>query len=161
MYSSVPCFSCSLAMTSKLYVQNYFFSDSVLPEYVYHPINALQLLKRMAIWMPKIKLKIPNLKFDYNFRLLSDDYLYAYYGFVELHEYYALEPIEIANGKIKDIMSDKVYRSNFQLNSVDLFKIAKEAKKENYMDGHVNWLTAALNKAEVENKDAKFITKLR
>ena len=104
---------------------------------------------------------MPNLKFDYNFRLLSDDYLYSYYGFVELHEYYALEPIDIANGKIKDVKSNKVYRSNFQLDSVDLFKIAKEAKKENYMDGYVNWLTAALNKAEIENKDVKFITKLR
>ena len=130
-------------------------------DYVYHPINALHLLKRTAVWMPKLKSKLPNLKFDYNLRFLFDDYLQAHYGLAELHEHYDLNPIDIANSEIKDIVSGKVYKSNSQLDSSDLLRIAKEAKSSNYLDGYVNWLSAVLIKAEEENQDPKFISKQR
>ena len=141
-------------------IQN-FHSETVTPDYVYHPINAFHLLKRTSKWMPKIKLKIPNLKFNYNLRFLLDDYLHAHHGLAELHEYYELDPIEIANSEIKDLISGKVYKTNSQLDSSDLIQIAKEAKNSKYLDGYVNWLNAALTKAEEETKDSKYITKLR
>ena len=58
-------------------------------------------------------------------------------------------------------MSGQVYKSNSKLDSADLIQIAKEAKNSKYLDGYVNWLNAALTKAEEETKDSKYITKLR
>ena len=137
------------------------YSDTVTSDYVHHPINAFHLLKRTAKWMPNIKLKMRNLQFNYNLQLLAADYLRAHYGLAEIHEHYDLDTIEIANGEIKNARSGKIYKSNSPLDSSDLLQIANEAKKVDYLDGNVNWLNAALIKAVDENKNAKYISKLR
>ena len=40
-------------------------------------------------------------------------------------------------------------------------QIADQAKKENYLDDYVNWLTAALKKAKQENKNSEYIKNIR
>ena len=47
------------------------------------------------------------------------------------------------------------------LSPEELYQIAQEAKKLTYMDGHVQWINAALMEAKNKTKDAKFINKLR
>ena len=43
-----------------------YFRETETYEYVYHPINALHLLKRVAKWIPKIKKQMPDFKFNFN-----------------------------------------------------------------------------------------------
>ena len=130
-------------------------------EYVYHPINALHLIKRIAKWMPKMKKIIPNLSFQYDFQSLLDEYTRALHGIADLVEYHDLDYNEISNGKIKDILNNKTYVSKSPLSCEELLKIAHEAKLVNYMDGHVNWLVAALKKAKLENRNKKLIKTIR
>ena len=67
----------------------------------------------------------------------------------------------MAKGKIKDMMTGKVYKAKSELNSNKLLQIAKEAKEVNYIDGYVNWLNAAFEKAKSEKQDSKYIEKIR
>ena len=130
-------------------------------EYVFNPINALHLLKRLSQWIPRLKSKIPKLKFIYNARSLLDDYKTALHGMVEIQEYFDLDTNELARGRITDFRTGKVYQSNSQLTSNELFEISKEAKNADYLNNYVDWLTATLKQAIIEKSSSKFISKLR
>ena len=129
-------------------------------EYVFNPINALHLLKRLSQWIPRLKLKIPKLKFIYNARSLLDDYKTALHGMVEIQEYFDLDTNELARGRITDFRTGKVYQSNSQLTSNELFEISKEAKNADYLNNYVDWLTATLKQAIIEKSSSKYISKL-
>ena len=130
-------------------------------EYVQHPINAFHLLQRTSNSMPKVKKAIKGLKFDYDFNLLLEDFMRAHHGLADIHEYFNLDPLEISKGKIKNVGNGNTFYSKSQLNSIDLLNIAWEAKKEKYLEGHVNWLYAAMKKAKKEKKDSKFVNSIR
>ena len=130
-------------------------------EYVQHPINAFHLLQRTSQSMPKVIKVIKGLKFNYDFNLLFEDFMRAHHGLADLHEYYNLDPLEISKGKFKNVANGNTFFAKSQLNSIDLLNIAWEAKKENYLEGHVNWLYAAMKKAKKEKKDSKFVKSIR
>ena len=130
-------------------------------EYVFNPINALHLLKRLSQWIPRLKLKIPKLKFMYNGRSLLDDYKTALHGMVEIQEYFDLDANNLAKGRIKDFRTGKVYQSDSHLTSNELYEISKEAKNADYLNNYVDWLTATLEQAIVEKSSTKYISKLR
>ena len=135
------------------------FSES--SKYVLNPINAFHLLKRLSEWIPKLKSKIPKLKFTYKARSLLDDYKMAINGIVEIQEYFDLDTNDLGEGRIEDRRTGKIYQSNSPLTSSEIFDLSEEAKTVGYLNNHVDWLTATLNKAVFENKPQKYITKLR
>ena len=129
--------------------------------YVYHPINAFHLLKRLAHTLPKLKKNIPKMIFGYNYSTLSNDYVRTMHGIADLHEFHNLNILQIAKGIIKDEVSGKFYISKSGLNSSDLLQIAKEAKNTNYLDGYVDWLKAALKVARDEKGSSKYISGIK
>ena len=135
------------------------FSES--SKYVLNPINAFHLLKRLSEWIPKLKSKIPKLKFTYKARSLLDDYKMAINGIVEIQEYFDLDTNDLGEGRIEDRRTGKIYQSNSPLTSSEIFDLSEEAKTVGYLNNHVDWLTATLNKAVFEKKPQKYITKLR
>ena len=80
---------------------------------------------------------------------------------VEIQEYFDLDTNELARGRITDFRTGKVYQSNSQLTSNELFEISKEAKNADYLNNYVDWLTATLKQAIVEKSSTKYISKLR
>ena len=128
-------------------------------EYVYHPINTLQLLKRISKLLSKFSKITPSIKSD--FQSLLDDQIRAYHGIADIHEFYGIELSELAEGKIKNYITGKIYQSKSQLNSRDLLEIAKEAKKVKYLDGYVKWLNIALIKAKKEKRDKNYINTIK
>ena len=141
---------------------NFFFCrHNESSTYVYHPINAFHLLKRLAHTLPKLKIIIPKTIFDYNYSTLSNDYVRTMHGMADLHEFHNLNILQIAKGIIKDEVSGKSYISKSRLNSSDLFQIAKEAKTVNYLDGYVDWLKVALKVAKDEKGSSKYISGIK
>ena len=61
--------------------------------------------------MPKLKQKMPKLKFNYNLRSLADDYINAHIGLADLHEYMDLDPNGMAKGEMKNFIDDNIYKS--------------------------------------------------
>ena len=134
-------------------------------EYVFHPVNAFNLLKRTYSISEHINLLIsliPNLKpnleyISYYRNNILKDYIRAHHGLADLHEYIGISPNDIANGRLADPNSNVVYKSRSTLTIEDLVKIAEEAKKVKYQEGCVNWLRAALTLCKGENNQAKEI----
>ena len=92
--------------------------DNEGAEYVFHPINAYHLMKRLALYMPNLLKKIPNLRFNYELlNKLSADYLRSYHGLADIHEYFAFDITEIAAGNLKDHQTGKIFKSNSPLSS--------------------------------------------
>ena len=119
------------------------------------------MLKRMAQWMPKIINLIPSNIFDYDLSSLEMEYQRASHGLADLHHYYDIDTKELSKGIIKDLNNGRVYVSNSGLTTLELMQIAQEAKDENYLDGYVNWLKAALKMAKQENKNSEYIQHIR
>ena len=119
------------------------------------------MIKRIVQWMPKIMTLLPSIMFEYNLPSLEKEYQRASHGIADLHQYNNISTKELSKGRIKDSRNGKVYVSNSQLSSMEIMHIAQEAKKENYLDGYVNWLNAALKKAKQENKNSEYIKHVR
>ena len=77
------------------------FSELKYPSYVYHPINALHLLKRTSTMMPKLIRKNPKIQFNYNFTELREDYSRAYHGLADINEYFQINLKKFAYGYFK------------------------------------------------------------
>ena len=86
-----------------------FYSDSETYKYVFHPINAYQLLKRTAKYIPKLTKTIPDFQFKFPLPSLSDAYAGASLGLADILEYYALDPFDIANGHLKHHGDDSCF----------------------------------------------------
>ena len=104
---------------------------------------------------------IPGFEFKFNLPQMSDIYVGAVLGLADIHEHYSMNTIDLANGKIKDGNTGKIYESNSPLTSEELVKIANEAKNILYLDGVVNWLNAALKKAKEENQGSKYCSSIK
>ena len=51
------------------------FSEVESASYVFHPINAYHLIKRMAEWLPKIEIYgVNNMTHDFKSKNLENDY---------------------------------------------------------------------------------------
>ena len=111
--------------------------------------------------MPKIIKLLPSITFDCDLSTLDKEYQRASHGIADLHQYYDMSIKELIRGEIKDVTNGIDYRSNSILSSLELMQIAEQAKKENYLDGYVNWLTAALKKAKQENKNSEYMKNIR
>ena len=141
----------------------FIHSEKESKKYVYHPINAFHLLQRTAIWIPRLTKIIPEFEFKFNLPKISDAYVGAALGLADIHEHYNINTMDLADGKIKDYSSSgsKFYQSNSPLTSMELIKISDEAKNVLHMDGAVNWLSAALEKAREEEQDSKFCSSIK
>ena len=128
-------------------------------DYVYHPMNALKLLKRLPKFLKIIGQIMPNLKID--FHRAANDYNRGSHGIADIHEFYGLKLNELIKGKIKCYVTGKIYQAKSPLNSHDLLEIAKEARKVKYLDGYVDWLNAALKQAKKEKKDRNYINVIK
>lgn len=92
--------------------------DNEEADYVFHPINAFHLMKRLALSMPNLLKKIPNLEFNYELlKKISADYSRSFHGLADIHEYFAFETTEIAAGHLKDLKTGKIFKSNSPLSS--------------------------------------------
>ena len=116
-------------------------------------------MKRISKLLAKFSEITPSIKSD--FQSLLDDQIRAYHGIADIHEFYGTELSELAEGKIKNCITGKIYQSKSQLNSRDLLEIAKEAKKVKYLDGYVKWLNIALIKAKKEKRDKNYINTIK
>ena len=68
---------------------------------------------------------------------------------------------DLGNGIIEDMRTGKLYKSNSHLTLDELVEISDEAKNAEYFDNHVDWLTSILERAIIENRPTRYITKLR
>ena len=128
-------------------------------DYVYHPMNALKLLKRLPKFLKIIGQIMPNLKID--FHRAANDYNRGSHGIADIHEFYGLKLNKLIKGQIKCYVTGKIYQAKSPLNSHDLLEIAKEARKVKYLDGYVGWLNAALKQAKKEKKDRNYINVIK
>ena len=83
------------------------FRNTESLQYVYHPINSFNLIKRAKKWIPKLKLWLPDhiLK-QYDILNLPDEYLRACHGLADIQEHFDLNTLNISNGIIKDKKSE-------------------------------------------------------
>ena len=143
-------------MKSKFF---FFKSNEDFFNYVYHPINAFKLLKRVSKFQNIIGQIIPHIEID--FHTSEDDFHRAYHGIADIHEFYGLKLNELTKGKIKSHVTGKIYEAKSPLTSIDLLEIAKEARKVKYLDGYVDWLNAALKQAKKENRNRNYINVIK
>ena len=128
-------------------------------DYVYHPMNALKLLKRLPKFLKIIGQIMPNLKID--FHRAANDYNRGSHGIADIHEFYGLKLNKLIKGQIKCYVTGKIYQAKSPLNSHDLLEIAKEARKVKYLDGYVDWLNAALKQAKKEKRNRNYINAVK
>ena len=122
-------------------------------------MNALKLLKRVPKFLNIIGQIMPNIKID--FHQTANDYIRAYHGIADIHEFYGLKLNELIKGKIKSYVTGKIYQAKSPLTSHDLLEIAKEARKVKYLDGYVDWLNAALKQAKKEKRNRNYINAVK
>ena len=138
------------------------FRENETSEYVHHPINAFHLLKRSSKFIPKLKKWLPKKLYSfYDIKTLSEQYIRACQGLADIQEFHDTDPMDIANGIIKNTENGLNYQANSKLNSMDLVNIAKEAKDIFYYDANVKWLTAALKISKRGKENSKFIYGVR
>ena len=133
-------------------------------DYVHHPVNSVNLLKRLASishWVPKLNLKIQLLNSANDSFLLQEDYQNALFGLADLREFVNINTFKLAKGIIQNHITGERFYASSGLSSSDLMKIASEARKSNYLEGYVDWLKTALKCAEQEGKSFDFISKIR
>ena len=127
--------------------------------YVNHPINCYKLLKRTTKFLPKLLKIVPDQDLTRILPFLPESYQTSLFGLADIQEYYDLDPLLMSNGTIQS--NSHFFLSKSKLNVEDMMSIADAAKEQNYLDGHVKWLNAALIKAKKDRKNLKFIKSLK
>ena len=131
---------------------------------MHHPVNSVNLLKRLATisqWIPKLNLPIQLFNSANDTFLLQEDYHNALFGMADLREFSNINTFELAKGEISNYITGEKYYANSGLSSSDLMKIASEARKNDYLEGYVDWMKTALKFAKQEGKDLNYISKIR
>ena len=131
---------------------------------MHHPVNSVNLLKRLASisqWVPKLNLEIQLFNSANDSFLLQEDYHNALFGLADLREFVNINTFKLAKGIISNYITGEKYYANSGLSSSDLVKIASKARKNDYLEGYVDWMKTALKIAEQEGKNLNFITKIR
>ena len=78
-----------------------FSSFTSTEDHAKHPLHCFQLLKRATIYIPKLLKIIPDDQLRQKLPSLGESYTGAMIGIADIQEYYDLDPLEIAKGKIK------------------------------------------------------------
>ena len=141
-----------------------FSQEENLEEYVYHPINAFNLLKRSASigkWIPKLNTSIQFFNSKEDSFALEEDLHNSHLGIAAINEYVDIDTNSIAKGMFISDMAGQKFMSNSWLTSSDLLKVADEARKVKYTGGYVEWLISALKMAKLEKSDEKYIKKIK
>lgn len=137
-------------------------------DYVYHPINAFNLLKRTASYWPCLLENVTSPTIDdfieenmTQFPLL-DDFLYGgCVGLVNIELYYDLTVLDLARGKVTDPSTGKIHQAKHRLTSDDCLLVANAAKKVWRFDKYILWIEGAIEVAEkLEGKSSMEIRKL-
>ena len=131
---------------------------------MHHPVNSVNLLKRLASisqWTPKLNLHIHPFNSANDSFLLQEDYHNALFGLADLREFVNINTFKLAKGIISNYITGEKYYANSGLSSSDLVKIASKARKNDYLEGYVDWMKTALKSAEQERKDKNFITQIK
>ena len=116
----------------------------------------------MYKWIPKLKNHLPDdLTKVYDFSNISKEYARSCQSLVDIQEYFDMDPLILAKGNIINHKNDHKYISASELKSLDLFSIAKEARKAYNYEGAVMWLKATLNLSKDEGHTSKYISKIR
>ena len=141
-------------------VENYlntldFNEDTQKEDYVFHPINAFHMLQRTTKWFPKLAKTNPQLDFKFSLPSEHDTNVGATNGLADLQEHFGLNPLEMASGTITNFITGQKFKSNSNLTSSELLKIASSARLANYFDNYVYWLEAALKLVKNEGKSEK------
>ena len=84
---------------------------------------------------------------------MSEAYSGGLIGLTDIAEYYDIDPYDISKGKIE--FNGRNYLSKMNLTYSEIILVAKVAEDQNYLDGHVKWLNAALRLANQDIKNAK------
>ena len=150
------CLICSFTKL-KVFFSNFHFRHAEAPDYVYHPVNSFHMLERTTFildFIPKLK-RLMTLDFRLDKKSILHDYKRAHHGLADLHEYFSVDPGEIAKGVIKHKATNQVFCSKSPLTPQNMVNVAMEAEAENYMEGFVNWLTATLKIAEMDQSLSK------
>ena len=142
-------------------VLSIFCSNEETDQYVYHPVNAYNLLKRISTWVPKLKMIPMKIREKMKIAALSKEQIRICEGIADILEFYDSNPVDIANGIIRDEKSGKIYKARSKLNSMDTFLISNEAKDMSYYDGHIKWLHIVLQRAKEEKKHWQFISRIQ
>ena len=127
-------------------------------------MNSVNLLKRLASisqWIPKLNLQIQTFNSVNDSFLLQEDYHNALFGLADLREFVNINTFQLAKGVIYNYITGEKYYANSGLSSSDLMKIASEARKNDYLEGYVDWMKTALKFAKQEGKDLNSISKIR
>ena len=125
-------------------------------EYVYHPINAYNLIKRVSKYLPKLT----NNEFIKT-ALADSDYIKYQIGIgmYNLMEYYAMTPMNLMKGILfQTPKSIEMYKSEAGLSLKDLQIIQNIAKEDENYDVQITILNSIL---ALENNNIKISKNLR
>ena len=130
------------------------------PEYVLHPVNAFHLMKRSFQWWPKLIKKFHSLK---NIRVPEKmDFIFgASYGMLSIWAFHDLNILDLAKGQIIDPKSQKVLQACKELSPEEMSIIGLTAKKIWKLNGHVEWLKAALQVSKLQKRPKTYQTSLK
>ena len=130
------------------------------PDYVLHPINAFHLMKRSFQWWPKLIKKFNSLK---NIQVPEKmDFIFgASYGMLSIWAFHDLNILDLAKGQIIDPKSQKVLQACKELSVEEMSIIGLTAKKIWKLNGHVDWLKAALQVSKLQKKPKTYQTSLK
>ena len=104
---------------------------------------------------------MPNLAFKFAFPATFDANVGAANGLADLLEHYGMDPMEMAQGKVTDYQTGKVFLANSKMSSIEILKVATAAKTVKYYDDHVRWCKAALETAKLEKRDKKYLSNIK
>ena len=97
----------------------------------------------------------------YDFSNISKDYARACHSLVDIQEYFDLDPLDLAKGHITNYENGQMYKAASELKSLDLFNIAKEARKAYNYEGAVKWLKVTLKLLKDEGQLLSHVSKVR
>ena len=133
-----------------------FSLHNVSEEYVYHPINAYNLIKRVTKYLPKVT----NNEFIKTALADTDYIMYQIgIGMYNLMEYYAIPPMNLIKGiVIQTPKSNEMYKSEAGLSLKDMQIIQNIAKEDENYDVQITILNSIL---ALENNNTKISKNLR
>lgn len=138
-----------------------FFSETQETfEYVFHPINAYNLIKRTTKWYSKLNKAWPNFVYPLHPNLL-DAKIGSAHGISAIREFYDLNPAEIVKGQLKDHLTGKIFQARSNLTLTDVLHIAEAAKEGEFYESCVLWHQLAVELATNKKPMKKLLKKAK
>ena len=131
-----------------------FSLHNVTEEYVYHPINAFNLVKRTTKFLPKV---LNNTHIQTSFSFTNHIMLQLANAIYNLEEYYAITPKDLVNGIIRDSETSKIYKSSKKLELDDVLYIQDVAHLYWNYDKQISWLEIALKLAKSKKDSIRYV----